>query len=483
MPKTSRLFAFCASLLIGVGVLAGLPALALFEENFDNLELGGIANQGGWDNDSTALVVDDQSNSPDQSLYLSSAGRYAIRTLSPAVSEGEINFYFRGDIDYYRNNPMRLEFYADGFFQFGVEFIDNSSGGFNIRAYNKPTEVARVVNAREWYPVKIEFTATHYRISSGEDFGNWLNRDVITGDIDKIRFASPASSRPVMWIDDIGGGAPPPISGYAPILTPTTPPRNTETIVDFDAGFEVAGTVQIPTSNNNIYTDLVLTFRAPDSFLPAETFVVDIGELTSGQSYNYSATTTVPITSSGDNFFKVGYTILGSPYGGSFANPPISEELLAFDDTWVKDSPYGAPAYLITPSIKPDAPTMEDCSGYSGIDKVMCEFRNFVAGAFLPSDSALNQIGATMSALQNKFPVNYAKAVGDTFSDISESVNDSATISFNLLGASGAVDTSIFTAELGDGITMGGTIKTIITLLVLTVFAFWAVGYMHRILR
>lgn len=207
--KTSRLFVFCASLLIGVGVLVGLPALALFEENFDNLELGGIANQGGWDNDSTAAVVDDQSNSPDQSLYLSSAGRYAIRTLSPAVSEGEINFYFRGDIDYYRNNPMRLVFYADGVFQFGVDFIDNSSGGFNIRAYNKPTEVARVVNAREWYPVKIEFTATHYRISSGEDFGNWLDRDNITGDIDKIRFEAPASYRPVMWIDDIGGGIPP----------------------------------------------------------------------------------------------------------------------------------------------------------------------------------------------------------------------------------------------------------------------------------
>jgi hypothetical protein len=483
MPKTSRLFAFCASLLIGVGVLVGLPALALFEENFDNLELGGIANQGGWDNDSTAVVVDNQSNSPDQSLYLSSAGRRAKRTLSPAVSEGEINFYFRGDIDYYRNNPMRIMFYADGVFQFGGEFIDISSNSFSIRAYNKPTEVARVVNAREWYPVKIEFTATHYRISSGEDFGNWLNRDAITGDIDMIFFEAPATYRPVMWIDDIGGGAPPPISGYAPILTPTTPPRNTETIVDFDAGFEVAGTVQIPTSNSNIYTDLVLTFRAPDSFLPAETFVIDIGELTSGQSYNYSATTTVPITSSGDNFFKVGYTLLGSPYGGSFLNPPINEELLAFDNTWVKDSADDAPDYLITPSIKPDQPALEDCSAYSGADKIFCEFRNFVVGAFLPSDSALNQIGATMSALQNKFPVNYARAVGDTFSDISENVNDGATISFNLLGASGAVDTSIFTADLGAGITIGDTIKTIITFLVLAVFYSWAVQYMHRILR
>ncbi len=483
MPKTSRLFAFCASLLIGVGVLVGLPALALFEENFDNLELGGIANQGGWDNNSTAVVVDNQSNSPDQSLYLSSAGRGAIRTLSPAVSEGEINFYFRGDIDYYRNNPMRLEFYADGVFQFGVDFIDNSSGGFNIRAYNKPTEVARVVNAREWYPVKIEFTATHYRISSGEDFGNWLDRDVKTGDIDKIRFEAPATYRPVMWIDDIGGGAPPPISGYAPILTPTTPPRNTETIVDFDAGFEVAGTVQIPTANSNIYTDLVLTFRAPDSFLPAETFVIDIGELTSGQSYNYSATTTVPITSSGDNFFKVGYTLLGSPYGGSFADPPISEELLAFDDTWVKDSPYGAPAYLITPSIKPDAPTMEDCSGYSGIDKVMCEFRNFVAGAFLPSDDALNQIGATMTALKNKFPMNYAAAVQTTLSEISGGINDDAPISISILGNDGAVDTSFFSADIGGGITIGATIKIMVVFMALAIFGWWAVGYMHRILR
>ena len=461
-------------------------------DDFDGYILGDLGGQGGWlceNNPANGQIVDTDYNSSPYSLL--GAADSCYNTTGSAISDGEVFLWINKDsqtpaswgmfdllgagesypanaiLSWLSNTSQLSDWYS----------VDSDwgqlAGGWNkigIQWHYDATP------ANRW--VKVSLNDGEYVEGSASFQAAIAAGTILTAPV--VGYAFFGSNT---YLDDIGGGIPPVVEGYAPILTPTSPERNAETVVDFDDGFEVSGTVQIPTSNNNIYTDLVLTFRAPDSFLPAETFVVDIGELTSGQSYNYSATTTVPITSSGDNFFKVGYTILGSPYGGSFANPPISEELLAFDDTWVKDSPYGAPAYLITPSIKPDAPTMEDCSGYSGIDKVMCEFRNFVAGAFLPSDSALNQIGATMSALQNKFPVNYAKAVGDTFSDISESVNDSATISFNLLGASGAVDTSIFTAELGDGITMGGTIKTIITLLVLTVFAFWAVGYMHRILR
>lgn len=481
MKKTSRLFALCASLCAVVELWAA-PAAALasaiLEDDFDAYSDGGLTGQGDWANYyRSCVVVNGAVGCGDDGLHgnykegntLSSGSMsvdFRVYSNEQLSSQTETGFGFIGinPLPFYTGIQLSIYYNnADGIYLNGVAgkfFLDDPDEWHTATVIWDET-------AADWY---VDDTLIHEDIPTE------------AADYTTVAFGVfPAGAS--MWIDNIGAGAPPPISGYAPILTPVSPERNTETIVDFDDGFEVAGTVQIPTSNSNIYTDLVLTFRAPDSFLPAETFVIDIGELTSGQSYNYSATTTVPITSSGDNFFKVGYTLLGSPYGGSFLNPPINEELLAFDNTWVKDSADDAPDYLITPSIKPDQPALEDCSAYSGADKIFCEFRNFVVGAFLPSDSALNQIGATMSALQNKFPVNYARAVGDTFSDISESVNDSATISFNLLGASGAVDTSIFTAELGDGITMGGTIKTIITLLVLTVFAFWAVGYMHRILR
>jgi len=476
MPKTSPIIALGASFLAIFGslaIFAPAEAATILVDDFNSYSDGSLTGQGGWDNALPSCTVLSGvvfcDGSGDQGNY-----KEGIALPSGAQS---IDFMWQKP-----TNPI------NGFI--GTIYIGSQDFVGLDFYYDEGTCAASVAGG-----AKKEFSCDEWHSA---DF-SWVAGGDVNIEIDDILIGATPSNYywNIIWfaarsnsgqgwilsVDNIGAGAPPPISGYAPILTPVSPERNTETIVDFDAGFEVAGTVQIPTSNSNIYTDLVLTFRAPDSFLPAETFVIDIGELTSGQSYNYSATTTVPITSSGDNFFKVGYTLLGSPYGGSFLNPPINEELLAFDNTWVKDSADDAPDYLITPSIKPDQPALEDCSAYSGADKIFCEFRNFVVGAFLPSDSALNQIGATMSALQNKFPVNYARAVGDTFSDISENVNDGATISFNLLGASGAVDTSIFTADLGAGITIGDTIKTIITFLVLAVFYSWAVQYMHRILR
>jgi len=482
MPKTSPIIALGASFLAIFGSLAIFAlaeAATILVDDFNSYSNGGLTGQNDWANYyQSCVVVNGAVGCGDDGLH----GNYKEGN---TLSSGSMSVDFRVYSDEKLSSLVETGFggiwispwpFGSSLVQLSIYY--NNADGIYL---NGVAGKFFLDDPDEWHTATViwDETAADWYVDD-----TLIYEDIPTeaADYTTVAFGVfPAGAS--MWIDNIREGSPSPIAGYAPILTPTTPPRNTETIVDFDAGFEVAGTVQIPTSNSNIYTDLVLTFRAPDSFLPAETFVIDIGELTSGQSYNYSATTTVPITSSGDNFFKVGYTLLGSPYGGSFLNPPINEELLAFDNTWVKDSADDAPDYLITPSIKPDQPALEDCSAYSGADKIFCEFRNFVVGAFLPSDSALNQIGATMSALQNKFPVNYARAVGDTFSDISESVNDSATISFNLLGASGAVDTSIFTAELGDGITMGGTIKTIITLLVLTVFAFWAVGYMHRILR
>lgn len=287
-----------------------------------------------------------------------------------------------------------------------------------------------------------------------------------------------------MWVDNIGAGSPPPIAGYAPILTPASPERNAETVVDFDDGFEVSGSVVIPTANTHLYDKLIITFRKPDSFFPAKTLTIDLGGLTAGQSYNYSATTTVPITSSGNNFFKVGYTLTGSTYVGSYANnPPISEEALAFDNTWIKDSAEDAPAYLITPSIKPEQDALEDCGEYTGIDAVICNFRNFIVGAFLPSDDAIAQIGGTMDALKNKFPMNYARAIGDSFSAITAGIDDDAGFSLTILGTSSSADTSFFSQDIGGGATLGGTIKLMLTFLILMVFMFWGLGYMSRVLK
>ena len=77
--------------------------------------------------------------------------------------------------------------------------------------------------------------------------------------------------------------------------------------------------------------------------------------------------------------------------------------------------------------------------------------------------------------------MNYAAAISTTLSNIASGVNDSAAFSFALYGNSGTVNTTIFTQDLGSGVTLGGTIKLILTFLVLMVFFIWGMGYMHRI--
>lgn len=495
--KISRrlLNGFCWFLAGLVGSLVGLiimlnPAVAFgaFADDFDGYSVGDLNGHGEWVqyfSNNTGAVDNSQSNSAPNSAQFTNNEFSKIVGISSSAS-GSGSFYFK------RTTTDSL-----GYFMFGIASSTTPIGslkwrlggsGVNNFYINNNYIGDKTINSG-WNLFEFEWDTGTDKIRINVNSGGWSTwyNMVASAGVDTFYVGTTSGSVQVCNVDDLEidlDFTPPVIEGYAPILTPTLPERNAESVVDFDDGFEVSGKVEIPTANTHEYHDLVITFRKPDNFLPAQTLVIDLGDLVGGQDYEYSATTTIPITESGVNFFKVGYALNGSTYAGSYAdNPPISDDLLAFDRTWVKDSVNSAPAYLITPSIKPDNPALEDCEDYSGIDAIICNFRNFAVGAFLPTDEALGQIGGTMEAMKNKFPMNYASAISNTFSAITAGVDDEAGFSMTLLGNNGEVDTSFFTQDIGGGATLGALIKLVLTFLVFMIFLYWGIGYMHRILN
>ena len=79
--------------------------------------------------------------------------------------------------------------------------------------------------------------------------------------------------------------------------------------------------------------------------------------------------------------------------------------------------------------------------------------------------------------------MNYARAIGDSFSTITAGIDDDAGFSLTILGTSSSADTSFFSQDIGGGATLGGMIKLMLTFLILMVFMFWGLGYMHRVLK
>jgi len=489
MKKSRRLNALQSFLVIAFGSLVGSMALfsvaraaAPFEDDFDSYAVGSLDGQGGWGHYANWPQVQN-------TISLSAPNSLEINATTLTYKSGDVvdnweayvAVYFGADfVDSFQSNTIRWTYGG-----YGTLLAFRRSGDVISVYADNPQVLIGTIPIETWAVVGVRSGTGTDTAASVNDV--WVDLPVSYKGAVNFFQLDGGSVGGTWYIDSISGtytpAVPPVIAGYAPILTPTLPARNAESIVDL-ADFTLSGLLEIPTANTHEYHKLIVTFQKPEAFFPAQTYVFDLGDLVGGQSLNYSATTSIPITTSGVNFFKVSYAVTGSTYVGSYAdNPPIDEPLLSFDITWIKDAVGSAPAYLITPSIKPAQDALEDCDSYTGIDAVICNFRNFVVGAFLPSDEALAQIGGTMDALKSKFPMNYAAAISGTFATISSGVNDTATFTVSMLGHSGAVDTSFFTQDLGSGITLGATIKLILTFLVFMIFLKWGISYMHRILK
>ncbi|GAI29612.1 unnamed protein product, partial [marine sediment metagenome] len=158
-----------------------------------------------------------------------------------------------------------------------------------------------------------------------------------------------------------------------------------------------------------------------------------------------------------------------------------------FNCEW-KDYGFGEKCYKeqispATTTVEWTVPDLEDCGPLSGVEKWLCEIKNFIAGAFLPSQEKLNELYNILLDFRQKFPFNYINIFTDFFKNIEEDIDEEASIPIKILGHEHNVDFSFWDATT----TIGGiteSFKNIIvdmtTALILLTFLVWLVSFLRR---
>ena len=142
--------------------------------------------------------------------------------------------------------------------------------------------------------------------------------------------------------------------------------------------------------------------------------------------------------------------------------------------------PYLAPPAEITWVV----PELENCDELSGVEKWLCLIKNFIAGAFMPTQEKVNNLKLTMDNFKTKFPFNYANSLSAFFTTIKTSVATEKSIPIKILGTESNVSFAFWekTASIG-GTTE--SFKNILfdftTLLIIIAFAVWVISFIKRI--
>lgn len=132
--------------------------------------------------------------------------------------------------------------------------------------------------------------------------------------------------------------------------------------------------------------------------------------------------------------------------------------------------------------------TPEDCSGYSILERLVCEIRNDLKGMFFPSPSKINALKQNINLIGNKFPFNYISVIKNFFNDVSSGLTANEAISISIFGST-AGDLS-FSPIASTTRTYGGStlsildfIKGFFTLLIFLIILKWFISYVKRIFK
>lgn len=152
------------------------------------------------------------------------------------------------------------------------------------------------------------------------------------------------------------------------------------------------------------------------------------------------------------------------------------------------DRGFGEKCYMKTPEIPPEqvaweVPDLEDCSGLTGVEKWLCEIKNFVAGIFMPTQTALDKLHRTLGNFNQKFPFNYIGALNVFFTDVKNSLDEEKEIPITILGEESNVS-FVFWSELA---TIGGVAETLKNIVIdftsVIIFLAWFVWLISVIRR
>ena len=131
------------------------------------------------------------------------------------------------------------------------------------------------------------------------------------------------------------------------------------------------------------------------------------------------------------------------------------------------DKGFGDQCYMAEPTIPPsqvdwEIPDLDDCSSLPALDTLVCEIKNLMIGAFMPSTTTTEALYQTVSAFKDKFPFNYVASLDNFFTSIAEDLETPRAIPIEILGTTSTVSFVFWDATT----TIGGAEETLKNVLI-----------------
>lgn len=462
MLKAGRIYLF--ALLMAVGLFLGDKTHAYWTAGFDSWN-GYVANTAiagidGWNASSTAAPTSTEFYSGDMALYYGEAfapvWQFARRVDDVGSEQGSLSFKIY-IIQENENPPASLPNF--------VSLVNDLGQGFNY--YWIPMSgIEKLV----WHDFVFQWqkTATEgcFRTYWGDNWSDWTCDEdyFFNGKITTTRLDRVALEWEEFYIDDVVFSSS--LSGQLAdiTITPSFPYLcSFITTSTFSGAF--TGSVEIAASNNSNWTKFIIS--AIDNETGNSTSVSTTTNLYAGDTLDYSLPFDFATGSYSLTYYLTGRRL--TPYYPQPADFFIYEcggfGVYSTSTIIVEEYPAGIEE--------------EDCDIYSGIDKILCEFKNMIAGIFLPSSGKMQQAIKTLKLIEDRAPLCYISAGFDFFDDLSDDTENN-----NAYGSTSTLNYNYFSTNVVySGLTISEMIKIFFWIAITIIFLIWGVNYLTRIFK
>lgn len=369
-----------ALLLVGgLFLFSEVKSASIFEDSFEDYDLGILGGQGDWATTTNPLahdfyVVDDDKNFGWQSIWASStivADPRRARRSGASSTNGIISFYWKI-----------------------TDTTTSKDFGFSL-GENDPDDTK--IWFRVWYNHTTKIISTNYHDTEDREISQWEEETPVwhftqikwQGSNNKAKFKTDDES----WTD----------------------------WVDCFGDWDTIGSVHIY-SWINAYFDDISGYRCDSEHCGlCETYDTCID---AGCTWDYSIFLQQWFCGT---YYEAEEEDCGSFFSCQFCT---TQELCEaeLNCEW-KNIGFGDRCYMVEPTIPPEEVAWEvpDCEGLGTLETWLCE--NIV-----PSQEKINDLYLTIGAFKEKFPFNYVVAMNDFFDEIGESIDEEKSIPITILG-------------------------------------------------
>lgn len=129
-----------------------------------------------------------------------------------------------------------------------------------------------------------------------------------------------------------------------------------------------------------------------------------------------------------------------------------------------------------SPPLMPELPagSLDDCSGLSILEGIVCNIGNTLKTIFLPSSEKINELNQTVNKMSSKFPFSYISKATETFNELKGNITETSILELSIMESEKrSIDFST--------IAFFDYIKMLTTILIIIVFSFWLIRFIKHI--